>query len=196
MAINNRKDILLLMLYSPGKSDTVNEPICGRTRIVKMMYLFKKEVLGHFKKGTAIREDNFYRFFPWNFGPFSTEIYDDLTFFILQGFVTEEDCGDEPALPECEEEWEAWVDNCGTGEEEGLYDEYIEREYKLTEKGIKFVTQALWGNLDNNQRGLLKQFKSKTASIPLRALVRYVYSNYPEDTVKSIIKDDILDRYH
>jgi len=194
MEINNKKDILLLLLYSPGKTDEINESVRGRTRITKMMYLFKKEVLKHFKKGTEITEDNFYKFFPWNFGPFSTEVYDDLTFFVLQQFVREEDCFDEPALPESEEEWEAWLDNSGIGQEENRYDEYYEREYTLKEKGMNFVRQKLWGDLSNSQKKLLKEFKAKMTSVPLRALVRYVYSNYPEDTINSAIKDDVFGR--
>lgn len=192
MEINNKKDILLLLLYSPGKTDEVNESIRGRTRIIKMMYLFKKEILEHFKKGTGITEENFYDFFPWNFGPFCMEIYDDLTFFILQGFVDDVDCFDEPVLPESEEEWEAWLENTGTSQEEVCYDEYIEKEYKLKNKGVSFVEQKLWSHLSNSQKRMLKEFKSKIVNAPLRALLRYVYTKYKNDTVNSLIKKEIL----
>ena len=40
--INNRKDILLLLLYSPGVTEQINEPIKGRTRILKILFIFKK----------------------------------------------------------------------------------------------------------------------------------------------------------
>ncbi len=194
MKINNKKDILLLLLYSPGATEGVNEPISGRTRIVKMMYLFKKEVLTHFKKGTEVTEDNFYEFFPWNFGPFSTQIYDDITFFILQGFVHEESCFEEPSLPESEDEWDAWMESSGIEASEPEYDEFLEQKYKLKDKGVKFVEEMLWPNLNKSQKKLLKEFKAKTASVPLRALVRYVYTKYPDDTVNSIIKEKILAR--
>jgi hypothetical protein len=36
------KHILLLLLYSPGNSDHPNEPLVGRTRIIKMLFLFDK----------------------------------------------------------------------------------------------------------------------------------------------------------
>ena len=58
--------------------------------------------------------------------------------------------------------------------------------------GIKFVENMLWDKLDKRQKNLLKVFKAKTTSVPLRALVRYVYTNYPDDTVNSIIKEEIL----
>jgi len=51
--ITNRRDILLLLLYSPGVSSQVNEPIAGRTRLVKMLFLFKKELLGQFATSSA-----------------------------------------------------------------------------------------------------------------------------------------------
>src|ERR1700722_14184229 len=94
--INNRRDILLLLLYAPGATKQVNEPIVGRTRIVKMLFIFKNEVFPHFKKGTEISEENFYEFFAWNFGPFSTQVYDDLTFFGLHGFIESSFSQEEP----------------------------------------------------------------------------------------------------
>ena len=42
MKINDRRDILLLFLYSPGKSSEPNQPIMGRTRLVKMLFLERK----------------------------------------------------------------------------------------------------------------------------------------------------------
>ena len=35
-------------------------------------------------------------------------------------------------------------------------------------------------------------FKDRYASMPLRQLVRYVYTKYPEYTEQSIIKDEVL----
>jgi hypothetical protein len=54
--INNRRDVLLLLLYSPGKRGAINEPIVGRTRLVKMLFLFSKEGLPQYRKGTEINE--------------------------------------------------------------------------------------------------------------------------------------------
>ena len=112
--INNRKDILLLLLYSPGVSDRINEPIIGRTRLVKMLFLFKKEAMQHFSKGTLISDENFYQFFPWNFGPFSSQVFDDLTFFLLRGFIEPTTSTDDESLPESAAEWERWLEESGT----------------------------------------------------------------------------------
>lgn len=106
--IDNRKDVLLLLLYSPGRTDSPNEPIDGRTRLTKMLFLFKEEAFKAFRAGTSINEENFYQFFPWNFGPFSRDVYDDLTFFELRGFI-EKGESEEETLPEAAAEWDRWL---------------------------------------------------------------------------------------
>lgn len=188
--INNRKDILLLLLYSPGLTNEVNEPVSGRTRLVKMLFLFWKEALPHFRKGTEITEDNFYEFHPWKFGPFSSEIYNDLTFFILQEFVRASN-SDEEALSESEGEWEHWLLTSGTSEADDELAVFQEQRFDLTDKGVRF-TGKLYSALDRKQKQYLAEFKRRTSGAPLRALLRYVYSEYPEQTSNSTIREEIL----
>ncbi len=188
--INNRKDILLLLLYSPGCAGKANEPIVGRTRLVKMLYLFKKEAMEYFRKGTEIDEDSFYCFYAWNFGPFSTEVYDDITFFLLRGFV-QSSISESQALPESEAEWEQWSSRSGVATDENVCDEYNDEEFQLTKKGLRF-TEELYDTLTRSQKTHLREFKVRTSAAPLRALLRYVYSNYPDDATQSQIKDEVL----
>lgn len=188
--INNRKDILLLLLYSPGKTDRVNEPIIGRTRIVKMIFLFKEEAFEIFKKGIDINEENFYIFFPWDFGPFSKEVYDDLTFFIYRKFIDQKDA-EEEALPESAAEWENWLTlSSPDSSEENLY-EYDEQIFSLSKKGEEFA-RRLYDQLSTEQKRLLKEFKARTIKVPLRALLKYVYENYENMTSKSKIREEVL----
>lgn len=190
--INNRKDILLLLLYSPGYSDSVNEPISGRTRLIKMLFLFKKEAIKKFKKNTSINEDNFYEFFAWNFGPFSKDVYDDLTFFENIDFVTRSD-SESYTSPEDAAEFFEWVSQSDSDFEinEVSVDEYKEEIFSLTQKGIDF-SRALFDGLSNEQKSLLKAFKARMNKASLRAVLQYVYENYEQYTEKSKIKDDIL----
>lgn len=190
--INNKKDILLLLLFSPGVRDDVNEPIKGRTRFTKMLFLFGKECLTHFKKGTAIDQESFYEFFAWNFGPFSKEVYDDLMFFVLRGFV-ESEITDDEVLPEAAAEWDEWM-RMSTPEFEGDgVSEYDEQEFRLSEKGLRFA-EALYQGLSVNQRTTLKTFKAKLNSSPLKAILKYVYETYPELTDQSQIRERVLGR--
>ena len=193
MKINNRKDILLLLLYSPGVQGNYNEPIVGRTRLMKLLFLFKKEALSHFQRGTDINDDNFYKFFPWDFGPFSTEVYDDLIFFTLQGFIDSSESEDE-ALPESASEWAEWMSTSGIQPDDENYNEYEEETFRLTNKGVLF-TKPMYDFLSDSQKRLLKEFKKKLASAPLRAILRYVYDKYPDTTERSKIKSEILHRF-
>lgn len=189
--IDNKKDIMLLLLWSAGNRDQTNEPISGRTRLVKGMFLFKYEALKHFSRGTAINDSNFYEFFAWNFGPFSTQVYDDLTFFLLRGFV-EATTSDEEALVESREEWERFVNETELAfDVNGAVDEYEEEKFSLTDRGMRWVESNLLPNLSGAQIDLLRTFKKKIQA-PLRAILRYTYETYPSYTDKSIIKEKVL----
>lgn len=190
LRIDNRRDVLLLLLYSPGKTDAVNEPITGRTRLMKMLFLFKEEAMKHFRAGTGITDENFYEFFAWNFGPFSRDVYDDLMFFELRGFVVTNAADEEP-LPESAAEWEQWLMLSRSDSDDESVSEYDEQTFRLTEKGQTF-TAELYSSLSANQRRLLREFKARLAVVPLRALLKYVYENYASLTTHSQIKESVL----
>ncbi len=191
--INNRKDIFLLLLYSPGIRADVNEPIAGRTRLTKMLFLFREEALQHFRSGTSITGANFYEFFAWDFGPFSTQVYDDLLFFSLRGFVESGATESDDVLPEEAAEWEKWTEtNDLAASEEGF--DFQEESFRLTDKGAAF-TRELYDQLSEPQQNLLREFKIRTTKVPLRALLQYVYSNYPDQIVKSKIREQVLGHY-
>ena len=189
--VDNRRDVLLLLLYSPGKKGEFNEPITGRTRLVKMLFLFREEGLKHFRRGTKIDEHDFYEFFPWNFGPFSRQVYDDLTFFTLRGFIEAQETTEDP-LPQSAAEWEEWLTSSGMDPEDYLRLDYSEEAFRLTERGRRF-TESLYATLSDNQRRFLREFKRRLTGAAVRAIVRYVYENYPEYTTRSEIKEQVLD---
>ena len=188
--IDNRRDVLLLLLYSPGMQKDVNEPIVGRTRLVKMLFLFKVEALPHFRAGTELDDESFYDFFPWNFGPFSSQVYDDLMFFTLRGFVEAEDAK-EDTLPESAAEWQRWLTSSAPDDEDDSFTSYEEQQFRLTEKGVAFSGQ-LFNGLSVPQKRLLKQFKERLSRAPLRAILRYVYEKYPDQIERSQIREQVL----
>lgn len=190
MNIDNRRDILLLLLFSPGKYDRVNEPIVGRTRLVKMLFLFMEEALNEFRRGTEILDESFYSFFPWKYGPFSVEVYEDLKFFELRDFITK-NISDEETIPESAAEWSLWLSSANIEYREVQYTEYEEEEFKLTEKGCAFVQNNLLPELSGFQRKLLRDFRSRLEAVPLRAILKYVYEKYPDQTLKSNIHGEV-----
>lgn len=191
-AVNNRRDVLLLLLYSPGRTDRPNEPVVGRTRLMKMLFLFREEALKHFRGDSEITPETFYQFFPWNFGPFSRDVYDDLTFFELRGFIDRTDAAEE-ALPEAAAEWERWLSISSQDSSQGGVSEYDEQEFRLSERGVAFA-ESLFDSLSGNQKRLLREFKARLVDVPLRALLKYVYENYESQTEKSQIKERVLGR--
>lgn len=155
------------------------------------MFLFKNEALRHFSRNTLITTENFYRFFPWNFGPFSREVYDDLTFFYLRGFIEQSKAAPDETVSESLAEWDAYIDESDFTYLDQPAEDYEEVEFRLTDKGRTFVEKELYPRLSSAQRELLKEFKKKIQS-PLRAILRYVYSTYPDFTTASQIKDKVL----
>jgi hypothetical protein len=189
--IDNKKDLLLLFLYSDGVTDKINEPINGRTRLAKLLFVFKNEGLEHFKKDTLIDENNFYKFFPWNFGPFSTEIYDDLVFFHLRGFIEFKSSiwdGNDIAR----EELSYWDQITGAEfANDYVINDYVEEEISLTEIGLEY-TKPLFSTLTKSQKNILKSFKKRFNSAHLRSIIMYVYKQYPDFAKNSLIRENIL----
>lgn len=188
--IGNKKDMLLLILYSPGQTSEVNEPVVGRTRLVKMLFLFKRELLPLFEKGTELSAENFYEFFPWNFGPFSAQVYDDVTFFVLRNFITTSSAQEE-TLVESIEEWDKWLAQSGSSDASDEAGEYEEESIRLTQEGVAF-TRPLFESLSSLQKNALRDFKARLSVAPLRAILKYVYTRYPDTTTRSQIKGEIL----
>ena len=188
--INSRKDILLLLFYSPGLNESFNEPIEGKTRLVKMIFIFKMEIFNYFKKNIDLDVENFYEFISWNYGPFSWEIYDDLIFFLLTDFI-EAVKSDNDMLPESAAEWDEWFSSIGF-ENEDSTDLYTEVKYQLTPTGTKYA-KNIYDHLSETQKDILKSFKAKFLSLPPRAIIKYVYSKYPQFTDKSLIKEKYQD---
>lgn len=191
----NGKDLLLCFLYSPGQTNDINEPIIGRTKLTKMMYLFEKEIYPNFFNDTlsiAMPE-----FEPYYFGPFSKQLFEDLSFFKAIGLIESSETNI-PLSPahkiesekaddvELDDEWnEASFD----AEED---DEQFESKYYLTVNGGKYVKDKVWDFFSLVQKEKLRQFKAQINRISLDSLLRYVYNKYPEDAVNSVIAEKYL----
>jgi hypothetical protein len=117
-------------------------------------------------------------------------VYDDLMFFTLRGFI-ESSAAPQESLPESEEEWAKWLDESGTSEAAEPFEPYEDETFVLTDTGTAF-TKPIYDSLSQAQQKLLHQFKSRLCVAPLRAILRYVYKTYPEDSAKSIIKEEVF----
>lgn len=182
----NGKEALTLLLYLPGKSGQVAEAIVGRTRIIKTMFLFEKEVRPQLKKKGI--DFDIPEFEGYNFGPFSVDVLNDLDTLRTLGVIEISE----------ENEWDE-LDSLA----DRSYQEYDNRQsvdverkrmdrYSLTSDGIRFSEEVLRPRFDLIQWSFLQEFKARCNSVRLSALVRYVYTRYPDYTKNSLIRDRVL----
>jgi uncharacterized protein YwgA len=183
------KKLLLLLLYSPtvdGKK--VNISITGRTRLMKMVFLFGEEILSDFVKDRTFDEILLPEYFAWKYGPFSTMLLNDLEFLINQQYINIGKSKNAP-IPAELAEYEYWIEDLDEFEER----EYDEEVFELSNRGLT-KAQQLWTILSKNQRNLLSQFKTVLNGASLDRILEYVYKKYRSGGFidKSLIRDKYL----
>jgi uncharacterized protein YwgA len=85
----NRMDLLLLLLFADGVEGTENEPIEGKTRLQKELFLSQKMLKEH-------KVSKPYSFRPYHYGPYCKDIYSDIEWLKNEGITKEE-----PRLDTC-----------------------------------------------------------------------------------------------
>jgi hypothetical protein len=61
----------MVLLYAKGQSGNAAEPIRGRVRLMKMIFLFDKEIRKSFNLKTAVAKEALPNFEPFDYGPYS-----------------------------------------------------------------------------------------------------------------------------
>jgi len=178
----NRKDLMLLLLFSPGKSGEEAEPIDGRTRLMKLLFLLQKQ--NDFPIEKVVKQSLLYNFQPYNYGPFTKDVYDDIEFLENVGLVKSQVKGE--ASPADQNEEEKVVEDIMFGiDEEGSNLLFEEESFKLTDRGKQFVREKVLPIVPLSLISKVRELKTKFAKAPLTSLLRYVYSSYPEYAQKS-----------
>jgi len=188
------KKFILLLLYSPTTTrDKVNVPIAGRTRLMKMGFLFKEEVLSDFQKDRTFDEIVLPEYFAWKYGPFSEGLLNDLEFLINQEYIKSQS-GSSPIPAELDEaeygEYDFWVEDM----DEFRVREYDEEVFELTkEKGMP-KGEEIWSGLSENQKKYLMEFKEVLNRASLNRILEYIYKKYQKEGYidKSLIRERYL----
>lgn len=143
---------LALMYVNDG------EPIEGRTRLQKMVFLMQKELEKRDQSG-AVRLE--YDFIPYDYGPFSKELYDDLDAMIDQEFVDDT--------------------------EEPLRSGKVKYIYEIGNDGEELVDSEAekWKDVDAIMQ-LAQEIKQEYNDMLLSELIEYVYSEYPDYAERSV----------
>lgn len=180
-------DYLLLLLYLNNQ-----EPIKGAVRLTKMMFLFNEQI-SEVLKNKGLESEKLPDFIAYNYGPFSKDVYEQIELFTGIGFVKVTDINIKEEMAEIDDVVETeFIDECYQGDNE-LKIENNFWEYRITDVGKGFVEKELLGDLTDEQKEILEAFKHKITEMPIKQLLYYVYTKYPDYTEKSLIKDEVLD---
>lgn len=189
--ITNSKDLLMLLLYAKGINGEQCEPIVGKTRLIKMVFLFDKEIRPRFNLNKAIPDSAMPNFTAYDYGPFSAQVYEDLEFLIEMGFAEASPVEDIEILEEEIREYQYWQATTKYDEEGGGE---FQEQFHLTELGRQFVEEELLKNFSLEQLKALDEFKRRCTAADLKTLLRYVYTKYPKMITGSKIRDKVLGR--
>jgi len=146
--MNQKSDSIFLLLYSPGVENRFDEPIEGRIRLMKGLFLMSRE-----KEFSELS----YEFVPYLYGPVSFDVYSDLAELVRKGLV---------------------VDDKSKEPEAGYY--------YLTTEGIA-KGESLFNALPPETQEKVRQIKCLINQKSFIGLLKYVYSNYPEFAVRSVL---------
>lgn len=174
--VDNGTDMILALLYAGGSRKAQNEEIVGNTRLVKLLF-----ILAHETSLNKYMTD--FKYDAYNFGPFSSELFDAVQALINAGLVKIVRSDSEGYLDEADRfhaEREA-------DEPDSAKNTLI---YSLTAEG-KVVGSALFNSLSNSEQKELTMVKRVFNAISLRKLLQHVYRKYPKYTTESIIRDQI-----
>lgn len=173
-AIESGVDVLIALLYAPGATDQVAEPIMGITRLQKLLFLLWKE--GKFCEAVP----DLYNFQAYDFGPCMDDLYDDLEFAKDIGLVeinqvasgNEYEGGDE----------EAFLRDFGFQ----LVRKDTRQDFYLTDMGVQ-AGKDIFETLSDGDRERLCRIKRRFNAMPFFDLLRYVYRKYPAFAKKSVL---------
>lgn len=176
LPINNRKDLLLLLLGASGREPA--EPITGVTRLQKYLFLLQEKYHWHEKFGL----ERPYQFEPYDYGPFDSQLYDDLALLENVGLIKAQPIGPEPTAER--DEAELLASEWGTADPEFAPWEEEQRvfSYGLTDKGKEFVERLA---LPDDDWAVVNEIKHDWNQKSLNELLRWLYESFPPFAAKT-----------
>ena len=148
----HRKLLPLALMYAGD-----GEPIEGRTRLQKLVFLMQKRLE---EAGEDPLQTDDYEFIPYDYGPFSKELYDDLDEIMARNMVE--------------------------GREENLDEDKVKYDYKIQEDGEQWVRDQLAKEEAQRVLRLAEEIKDEYGDVYLSDLIDEVYSRYPKYAENSI----------
>lgn len=187
----SRRDLVLLLLGTPTSGDS-GQGVGGITRLQKLLFLLEKE------GGLKPSGDGF-EFAPYKAGPYSARLYDDLEFLENLGLISRRlsDSATELEAVEADFAFEDLINPEPESQEEMVRptaDVYEEHRFSLTAKGEARLQKLLATGQYTPLKKSIEAIKRKYGRYSLNDLLYYVYTNYPDMTTESEIKEKVLSR--
>lgn len=148
----HRKLIPMALMYAGGK-----EPVEGRTRLQKMVFLVQQRM--NSDRNVSLESDD-YEFIPYDYGPFSKELYDDLDSLVDRHMVEDR--------------------------EEELDSGKVKYDYEIQTAGEEFVESQLSSEDGQEIIQIARDVKTEYNDMLLSDLIDDVYSRFPEYAEESI----------
>ncbi len=167
------EDLILLLLHAAPTRGEDSGALNGVTRLEKLLFLADKEA----RIGELVA--NPFNFKPYDYGPYSKDIYEAVDLLEEAHLLQEERVIEGTSIDELEEF------TTGVEEREG-----VERRFQLTPEGRDVATLLAKQFPDAANR--LAEIKQRYGNLPLRRLIRYVYTQYPSFAEASKIRDQVL----
>lgn len=183
MRVENAMDLLLTLLYAPGKGDTKAEPIEGITRLQKLVFLLQQDV----GPRQLVEEANQAAYEPYKMGPYSAQMRSDLEELVSAGIVVTERLN-------------YWLSDDGDERPDEIADfdsptretKRVEsNRYSLSRDPGLDIGKELWESLPLQTRDELTKFKQFFNSLSLRQLLIFTYEKFPAYTEASTIKTQL-----
>ena len=176
--VENGTDLLIALLYAPGKTSSEGEPITGATRLQKLFFLLRE---GEGPK-RLVEQARAMGFQPYKMGPFSTELRDTVTELEAADILKTERLL--YVIPDDRDISNDDPDDAGPAEVSSI-------RYGLTDSFGLRVGKALWASLAEDQQRDLSAFKRFFNGLSLRQLLIFTYEKYPQYTTHSTIRDQL-----
>ena len=183
LGIENSMDLLLVLLYSPGKSGEIGEHIDGITKLQKLMFLLQQDKYGPKELVQYAKSLNYE---PYKMGPYSSKLHGDIDALTSVGFINTERLF---YLITDDGEFGESVDD-ELDIPENRIKKIESKRFFLSSEGDK-IAKELWLNLPQKQRKTLTDFKGFFNSLTLRQLLMFVYDKFPRYIDKSIIRKQL-----
>jgi uncharacterized phage-associated protein len=180
--------LIHLLLYTPIAGNNSPVPIYGITRLMKMIFIFEKELSKYFQdENNPIEFD----FEAYNFGPYSKKVYEAIDFLETRKILELLDVSPQRMSSDDME-----IDSRLMSSEAEILsfqneDTHRSEGFQLTTLGIKMMKNPKiwfsWVQLSEEKKKILTDFKTTMVNTQLKDILRYVYSKYPKYAEKSVI---------